>query len=220
MNPVQLKTPMPQLDYINYTKNTTGSESMSSSFSTTSLNVEVNSVINETEGLLEDEDVNLNDEYEESFSIGEKHNWYYSQIATFDDLNIPNSIYEDETKQDLQKYESRVDSISVFNIETTTLEDLLYIDHLDDIEKDHVLKIARENRGRFFLPGTDLVMHRIPTTNDEPTKGRQYKFPHALKDEINKQVKELLCASAAETRFSVTAESKGILYIPLQRNTM
>ena len=29
-----------------------------------------------------------------------------------------------------------------------------------------------------------------------------------------------LCASAAETRFSVTAESKAMLYIPLQRNTM
>ena len=30
----------------------------------------------------------------------------------------------------------------------------------------------------------------------------------------------ILCASAAETRFSVTAESKAMLYIPLQRNTM
>ena len=29
-----------------------------------------------------------------------------------------------------------------------------------------------------------------------------------------------LCASAAETRFSVTAESKAMLYIPLQRNKM
>ena len=32
--------------------------------------------------------------------------------------------------------------------------------------------------------------------------------------------KIILCASAAETRFSVTAESKAMLYIPLQRNTM
>ena len=29
-----------------------------------------------------------------------------------------------------------------------------------------------------------------------------------------------LCASGAETRFSVTAESNGMLCIPLQRNTM
>ena len=32
--------------------------------------------------------------------------------------------------------------------------------------------------------------------------------------------KIILCASAAETRFSVTAESKAMLYIPLQRITM
>ena len=49
--------------------------------------------------------------------------------------------------------------------------------------KNHVLKIATEDRDRIFLPGdelsrTDLVMHRIPTTDDEPTKGRQYKYPH------------------------------------------
>ena len=44
------------------------------------------------------------------------------------------------------------------------------------------------------VPGTDLVMHRIPTTDDEPTKRRQYKFPHALKDEINRQVEKLLNA--------------------------
>ena len=30
----------------------------------------------------------------------------------------------------------------------------------------------------------------------------------------------ILCASAAETRFSITADSKAMLYIPLQRNTM
>ena len=35
-----------------------------------------------------------------------------------------------------------------------------------------------------------------------------------------KIIEKLLCALAAETRFSVTAESKAMLYMPLQRNTM
>ena len=35
-----------------------------------------------------------------------------------------------------------------------------------------------------------------------------------------RSIKCSLCASAAESRFSVTAESKAMLYIPLQRNTM
>ena len=39
-------------------------------------------------------------------------------------------------------------------------------------------------------------------------------------DKIYEIHKKRLCASAAETRFPVTAESKAMLYIPLQRNTM
>ena len=97
---------------------------------------------------------------------------------------MTNFINEEETEQVLEK---------------TTLEDPLHTDHLDDIENDYVLKIAKENRDRFFLPDnelprTDKVMYRMLKTIDELTRGRQYKFPHALKDEINKQVEELLNA--------------------------
>ena len=38
--------------------------------------------------------------------------------------------------------------------------------------------------------------------------------------EIAKILKISLCASGAETRFSVTAESNGMLWFPLQRNIM
>ena len=38
--------------------------------------------------------------------------------------------------------------------------------------------------------------------------------------EIAKTMKFILCTSGAETRFSVTAESNGMLCIPLQRNIM
>ena len=37
---------------------------------------------------------------------------------------------------------------------------------------------------------------------------------------FEKSREKVLCASAAITCFSVTAESKGMLYIPLQRNTI
>ena len=50
------------------------------------------------------------------------------------------------------------------------------------------------------------------------------KFHGSIHDEINKYVflyhKISLCASAAETRFSVTVGSKAMLYSPLQRNAM
>ena len=52
-------------------------------------------------------------------------------------------------------------------------------------------------RDVFFLPGdtlegTDQVKHRIPTVDDDAINSKQYKYPHALKEEVNKQVKDLL----------------------------
>ena len=47
------------------------------------------------------------------------------------------------------------------------------------------------------------------------TQGRQN-----MKAKYEKSQKIILCASGAETPFSVTAESNGMLCIPLQRNIM
>ena len=41
-----------------------------------------------------------------------------------------------------------------------------------------------------------------------------------IRMEFEKIKKNFLCVSGAETRFSVTAESNGMLCIPLQRNIM
>ena len=68
-----------------------------------------------------------------SLSIGEKYHWYRSQVPTFNELDIRNFINENETEQGLGKYVSKIQSITVFNVETTTLEDLLHTDHLDEI---------------------------------------------------------------------------------------
>lgn len=81
--------------------------------------------------------------------------------------------------------------------------DFLRLDHLHGEEKEYVVNLVQENKEIFHLPGqhlpgTDVVMHRIPTTSDEPINTRQYKYPHALKDEISRQVKELLAAGIIE----------------------
>lgn len=39
---------------------------------------------------------------------------------------------------------------------------------------------------------TDRVMHRIPTIDDIPVFSKQYKFIYSMKQEILKQVQELL----------------------------
>jgi len=42
------------------------------------------------------------------------------------------------------------------------------------------------------LTATNVLRHQIPTTDDHPINTRQYRFPQIHKDEINRQVEELL----------------------------
>ncbi|CAK9796615.1 Retrovirus-related Pol polyprotein from transposon 17.6 [Anthophora quadrimaculata] len=69
--------------------------------------------------------------------------------------------------------------------------------HLNPEEHKHVLSLIKENYDLFHLPGealgkTDAITHKIPTTNDTPINVKQYRCPPIHKEEINKQMKELL----------------------------
>ena len=60
-------------------------------------------------------------------------------------------------------------------------------------------KEGHENSDCFYLKNeklgaTDLVMHRIQTTDDYPVNSKQYKYPLSLKEEVDRQVKEMLNA--------------------------
>ena len=71
------------------------------------------------------------------------------------------------------------------------------MDLLTEVEREHVINLALSNRERFHLEGQKLgaastVMHRIPTIDDIPVNIRQYKVPILLKEEVERQVNELL----------------------------
>jgi len=78
--------------------------------------------------------------------------------------------------------------------------DALRLDHLNSEERIHVeelIKKGSEKASCFYLSGenlehTNILQHRIPTINEIPIHTRQYRFPAIHKDEINKQVNELL----------------------------
>lgn len=91
-------------------------------------------------------------------------------------------------------YELNLDPPDPHN--TKDLQSMIKLDHLKTHEREHALKLINENRDIFYmpgeeLPGTDVVMHQIPTTDDAPVNARQYSHPHALREEIDRQVKEL-----------------------------
>ena len=78
-----------------------------------------------------------------------------------------------------------------------TIVDLLRLEHLKTLEKESILKLITSSQDQFHIPeekltATQVLQHQIPTTDDQPINTRQYRFPQLHKEEINKQVEELL----------------------------
>lgn len=84
---------------------------------------------------------------------------------------------------------------------------LLRHDHLNLEEKEHVFNLVQNHACRFFIPGdtlssTGVMKHAIRTTDDFPINVKQYRFPPIHKEEINKQVTELLQKDIIELSMS------------------
>ena len=73
----------------------------------------------------------------------------------------------------------------------------LRLEHLNSEEGDHVTKLINAHESLFHLPGetlscTNRTAHKITTTDSAPVHTRQYRFPPAHKEEIDKQINGLL----------------------------
>jgi len=79
----------------------------------------------------------------------------------------------------------------------TEITELLRLEYLDTQEKENVINLISHSQNRFHIPGekltaTHVLQHQIPTTDDRPINTRQYRFPQIHKEEINRQIEELL----------------------------
>ncbi|CAK9812938.1 Retrovirus-related Pol polyprotein from transposon 17.6 [Anthophora plagiata] len=94
-------------------------------------------------------------------------------------------------------------SSTCFNIKNACIEraakiqNLLNTDHLNPEERTNLQQLILEYSDCFHLPDeplgyTTVTEHHIPTTDDRPINRRQYRFPPIHKDEIKRQVTELL----------------------------
>lgn len=75
--------------------------------------------------------------------------------------------------------------------------ELLRLEHLNCEESESVKPLIQQNSDLFFLPGdklekTNLITHKIQTSDEIPINVKQYRYPLIHKEEINKQIKELL----------------------------
>lgn len=74
---------------------------------------------------------------------------------------------------------------------------MLELDHLNDEEKESLLQVLGDFLYQFHLPDdklgtTSLLTHKIITVDEKPIQMKQYRYPQTLKEEINRQVKDLL----------------------------
>ena len=77
------------------------------------------------------------------------------------------------------------------------VKNLLRLNDLNDEERINIENLIEKNVDLFNIPGefldhTNAVEHKISTVDDQPVFTRQYRFPPAHKDEISKQVGELI----------------------------
>ena len=77
------------------------------------------------------------------------------------------------------------------------LNKFLELDHLSEVEREQMNKLIEKHSDRFQLEGdelscTNVTKHRILTIDDCPVNTKQYRLPHSLREEVEKQVNELL----------------------------
>jgi len=77
------------------------------------------------------------------------------------------------------------------------VQNSLRLDHLNREEAEHVTELINKYSDLFQLQDEELsctnaIEHKITTTDERPINTKQYRFPPVHKDEINKQVNDLL----------------------------
>ncbi|XP_046141954.1 uncharacterized protein LOC123987841 [Osmia bicornis bicornis] len=95
------------------------------------------------------------------------------------------------------KIEEEEETLSDSTKRITTLFTSLRLEHLNKEEKSSIKNLISNNADRFYLNedelgATNKIFHRIITTDEAPVNIKQYRYPQALKEEVNKQVNELL----------------------------
>lgn len=73
----------------------------------------------------------------------------------------------------------------------------LDLSHLNDLQRGKLLPLLEKYKNLFAhsvrdLVGCDTVLHRVQLADDQPVRQKFYRVPYHLKNELNRQVNELL----------------------------
>ena len=113
------------------------------------------------------------------------------------EFNFSQQVFNDFISQ-IPKVQDCYHSFNITNKNRENdIKELLRLDHLNKEEKQHVENLIKKYADQFHIPGepsgaTTVLQHNIPTTDDQPIFSKQYRFPPIHKEEISRQVNELI----------------------------
>ncbi|KAL7287676.1 hypothetical protein TKK_0018073 [Trichogramma kaykai] len=119
---------------------------------------------------------------------------------SYAELHLMKNAYDETYEQlDIPLEQNQVFSINSSKLDNrlSKLYDMVDTENLNDLEKTQCLKLLKYNSDCFFLEGdeltaTNIVEHKIPTIDDNPVNQKQYRLAFHLKNEVDKQVADLL----------------------------
>ena len=124
---------------------------------------------------------------EETPNFSQTHSLFLEKEQTFKDLNIESynknthflQTYSIQLADNL--FKTQVKNIDSFNKNSRVdlVKEKIRVSHLDKVELEQAYALIENNADRFYLEGvelpcTNVVTHRIPTTDTMPVNTRQY----------------------------------------------
>lgn len=102
-------------------------------------------------------------------------------------------------------------------ITSETLKKILRVGHLSKLEKEILYETILENQSVLLKPNekltaTSAIKHQIITTDDQPVYTKSYRYPHAFKNDVEQQIRELL--DQGIIRHSTSPYSSPIWVVP------
>lgn len=107
------------------------------------------------------------------------------------------------------------------NIEPTNVTPIIRTDHLNEEEEKAIKHLCYKYKDIFFQEGENLtfsnsIKHEIKTTDDVPIYSKSYRYPYVHKEEVQRQINDLLSQGIIRPSFSPW--SSPIWIVPKKRD--
>lgn len=108
---------------------------------------------------------------------------------------------------EINNFNIEYDNITPNTLSLNDITNLIRSSHLNNEERKLLFKICREYDDIFFkgnetLSFTNQIKHNIPTTDEVPIYVKSYRYPYVHKDEVKRQISEMLSQGIIRPSYS------------------